>query len=948
MQNVVIYWFYLLVVTSGKLLVDASFETSDEEISHDVPVKVTEDGSFLTTNLTSEKHEELVHYRVTLDDRYHLLEMKRNWNFISPSMIVERRKYDNFERKALNKLRPECFFQGKVKGRQDTSVALAACNGLVGLIRTVHGIYYIEPLHTFDENSIEKGHKHKITKRSTQPKYHKNKRRKKRRRLPKNCGTREKKKITRLHWETNNRTLTKGKMTVKRYKELFNRSRMIHKRIRKSISKPHYVEVLLVADTSMVLFHEEWDLTTYLLTIMNMVSSLYMDPTIGNMIHIVVVKIILIEDPLAEPDLKIVPNSDKTLKSFCQWQKKINPENDSHPHHHDVAVLVTRKDMCSSSNSGCNTLGVAQVGSICSREDNCNVNEDNGIILAHTIAHEIGHNLGMYHDSERIGCRAREDVQHIMTPSFQAEMVGTAWSYCSRRDLTNFLDRGRGHCLHDKPEEVVELGHPELPPGALYDANYQCRLQFSVEATACSPKDEICSRLWCQVNNTCTTKLLPAAPGTSCGKHKWCQNQKCVDIMDPPAPVDGGWGEWGAWSECSRTCGAGVSISERKCDHPVPSDGGDFCLGLRRRYKMCNTEPCSKRAPSFRSTQCSFFNNHTYEGKKYDWLPYFEMTEPCKLNCIDTNNTVIMPLGDYAQDGTPCKIGTRDTCISGVCQKVGCDWVVGSNATEDECGICEGDNSKCNIFKGTYTKQRASSGYREVVVIPAGATNIKIMETNYSDNFISVGSALHKRFYLNGKNHISLPGEYTIAGSVSLYEKTPAEKITIPGPIEEMIVVLAVFVGKAYNPGIYYQYSLFKPELIRDVQYNWSYTEWSQCSVTCGGGIQEKEPMCKEYIASSDQYVLDGIATPVDEFYCEPNEKPKKLTRTCNDWLCQTHWWVGPWQSCPVTCIDKKQPTRKRSVMCVDGQDVALPDNFCDRKIKPLEYGPCETISVCD
>lgn len=63
--------------------------------------------------------------------------------------------------------------------------------------------------------------------------------------------------------------------------------------------------------------------------------------------------------------------------------------------------------------------------------------------------------------------------------------------------------------------------------------------------------------------------------------------------------------------------------------------------------------------------------------------------------------------------------------------------------------------------------------------------------------------------------------------------------------------------------------------------------------------------MCKEYIASSDQYVLDGIATPVDEFYCEPNEKPKKLTRTCNDWLCQTHWWVGPWQSCPVTCIDK-------------------------------------------
>lgn len=84
-------------------------------------------------------------------------------------------------------------------------------------------------------------------------------------------------------------------------------------------------------------------------------------------------------------------------------------------------------------------------------------------------------------------------------------------------------------------------------------------------------------------------------------------------------------------------------------------------------------------------------------------------------------------------------------------QKVGCDWVVGSNATEDECGICEGDNSKCNIFKGTYTKQVSSPGYREVVVIPAGATNIKIIEANYSENFISIGSALHKIYYLNGK-----------------------------------------------------------------------------------------------------------------------------------------------------------------------------------------------------
>lgn len=47
-------------------------------------------------------------------------------------------------------------------------------------------------------------------------------------------------------------------------------------------------------------FHQDGDVETYLLTIMNMVSSLYLDPTIGNFINIVVVRIILIEDKEVE------------------------------------------------------------------------------------------------------------------------------------------------------------------------------------------------------------------------------------------------------------------------------------------------------------------------------------------------------------------------------------------------------------------------------------------------------------------------------------------------------------------------------------------------------------------------------------------------------------------------------------------------------------------------
>lgn len=131
--------------------------------------------------------------------------------------------------------------------------------------------------------------------------------------------------------------------------------------------------------------------------------------------------------------------------------------------------------------------------------------------------------------------------------------------------------QGLGDCLDDSPTDVDVLVYPDLPAGAMYNADLQCRLQFNITddlVKVCSKMDEICSQIWCLVNDECVTQLRPAAPGTNCGKHKWCQNQECVPIEDQPPPIDGQWGNWTEYSECSRTCGGGVSIASRECDNP--------------------------------------------------------------------------------------------------------------------------------------------------------------------------------------------------------------------------------------------------------------------------------------------------------------------------------------------------------------------------------------------
>ena len=58
------------------------------------------------------------------------------------------------------------------------------------------------------------------------------------------------------------------------------------------------------------------------------------------------------------------------------------------------------------------------------------------------------------------------------------------------------------------------------------------------------------------------------------------------------APIDGHWGRWSSWAECSAKCGQGQKHRQRKCNDPVPSHGGQGCSGVASESKACEVMPC--------------------------------------------------------------------------------------------------------------------------------------------------------------------------------------------------------------------------------------------------------------------------------------------------------------------------------------------------------------------
>ncbi|XP_038056242.1 SCO-spondin-like [Patiria miniata] len=78
--------------------------------------------------------------------------------------------------------------------------------------------------------------------------------------------------------------------------------------------------------------------------------------------------------------------------------------------------------------------------------------------------------------------------------------------------------------------------------------------------------------------------------------------QETYLCSDNPCPVNGSWTQWSSWSECSVSCEGGMQSRQRTCADPAPAHGGAYCHGnwteedigeqMEMEVKGCNFQMC--------------------------------------------------------------------------------------------------------------------------------------------------------------------------------------------------------------------------------------------------------------------------------------------------------------------------------------------------------------------
>ncbi|XP_029018540.1 disintegrin and metalloproteinase domain-containing protein 9 isoform X2 [Betta splendens] len=450
-----------------------------------------------------------VSYIITVDGNDHVVHLQRNKLLLPADFTVFTYSPNGSIITSRPPVQNHCHYRGFIQHMEGSSVAMSICHGLRGVLHLTDDSYGIEPL-------------------ALGPDQHRLYRLRDVKAQPRGCGT--------PHHGPGSAT-----------DQVPHRQ---HSRMKRAVlHQTHYVELLLVVDNDRYKYMNRNDTAVRedMISLANVVDSIYVQLNVR-------VVLVGLEIWTQQNLIRTEGGAGEVLSLFTQWrEKELVPRR-----RHDSAQLILKQNFGS-------TAGMAFVSTVCSRSHGGGINaftNNNVVLFASIVAHELGHNLGMNHDDGRsCSCPTGACIMN------SGATGSRNFSSCSADDFEKMILLTGGTCLLNVPR-----------PDEAYSAPY------------------------------CGNRLVDVGEECDCGSQKECEDDPCCEFrtcrLKPDAQC--------AYGECCLRCqflpGGSVcrSSTDSECDLPEYCNGSSsFC---QSDVFVQNGHPCRNQQAYCYNGKCQHYD----------------------------------------------------------------------------------------------------------------------------------------------------------------------------------------------------------------------------------------------------------------------------------------------------------------------------------------------------
>uniref|UniRef100_A0A8D1CPH2 ADAM metallopeptidase domain 21 n=4 Tax=Sus scrofa TaxID=9823 RepID=A0A8D1CPH2_PIG len=528
MRVVVLLWLEMSLFPSGLFQTRHPQNLSSPDVV--IPLKVANWGR-------GEKAPGWISYSLQFGGQRHVVHMQAKKILVSSHLPV----FTYTDQHALHQDQPfvpdDCYYHGYVEGVPESLVAISTCSGgFQGMLQINDLTYEIQPIRhsTTFEHLI-----YKINTNETQF-------------SPMRCGLTNKAHQP-LEFEEADKSKTKQNSAYNWWTHSW------------------FLELVVVVDHNFFIYSEGnfSKVQENVFFVINIVDSIYQQ--LGTYVILIGIEIWNHENVFPMTSIEQV------LENFSQW-KQIGLSQLQY----DAAHIFIKSSLIS-------VLGIAYVAGICRPPLNCGVNNFRGdpwSVFALTVAHELGHTLGMKHDEESCLCGQSACIMNAI------RVPAERFTDCSYADFTKTAFN-QGSCLHNPPipgtvfmlehcgNGVVE-GEEKCDCGSVKQCKQDpcCLLNCTLRpGAACAfglcckdckfmPSGELCRRQvnecdlpeWCNGTSHQCPEDVYVQDGIPCSERAYCYQKSCNDHDE----------------QCREIFGEGAKSASQRCYKEINSQGNRF------------------------------------------------------------------------------------------------------------------------------------------------------------------------------------------------------------------------------------------------------------------------------------------------------------------------------------------------------------------------------------